>query len=281
METRVEILEHLQKTGKFTLSTPGKIYNQLIGNKPLLEALVLGAGGATAGYMGGKFMARKALAGVLAGKSPAEREAILRELESEDTSRFARRLGGVLGGLVGVAYPLQKAWRRKPGSTWKDQMGAMLSTKGQEDEALYRTQQALKPRPKKALGKKPFVSGRTPGMNKYQSFEFSDPFVSERVPISYSIDLIQRDPFLSIPQKAVTTGLLEGSAGGAKAGSSSGMDLTKAAIRAGVGFGTAYAFGRAATSVLGLPLPQAKKVSQYGGLAGALVNTGIFQELGK
>jgi len=95
------------------------------------------------------------------------------------------------------------------------------------------------------------------------------------VPLHASLSLIEADPFLTRAQKNVTESILYG-AEGKSAGKTTGRRVMESALRAGVGGAAGYGLGAVASTVFSLPDPFKKRLSAVGGVAGALLNTGIF-----
>ena len=118
--------------------------------------------------------------------------------------------------------------------------------------------------------------GRQFPLGKFGSAGFNNPMESQRIPLSFSMDLLQEDPFLRDKEKEVATSILGGSEDGS--GLTNGQTIARTAIRAGVGFVPSYAFGRVMTGIAGLPKEDAKRLSLAGGVAGAIYNTGLIQE---
>jgi hypothetical protein len=135
---------------------------------------------------------------------------------------------------------------------------------------------------------KGYSSGRTKlGMLEDQSEKTSaldvweDPlFNSERIPVSYSLNLINADPFLTLSEKEITGRVLEG-AEGSNSGLVSGRDIARSAIQAGVGGVAGVLLGKAVGALLSLPSPVTRRLSVAGAIAGALTNTGLFSEIRK
>lgn len=108
----------------------------------------------------------------------------------------------------------------------------------------------------------------------------ADELDQEVIPVNYSRLLVASDPFLAPSAKILTGDLLLAAKGG-PVGMTSGRSLYKAAIKAGAGYGAAYLFGRGLTSVLGAGTETSKKLSTAGGIAAAVINSGILNELGE
>ena len=108
---------------------------------------------------------------------------------------------------------------------------------------------------------------------------WGDPlFNSDRIPVSYSLNLINADPFLTLSQKDIMGTVLEGAEGG-NSGLVSGRDIARSATQIGVGGGVGILLGKAVGALLSLPSPVTRRLSIAGAIAGALTNTGLFSEI--
>jgi len=260
------------------IAAPFRGYSKYVEKYPLVKAGVLGGAGAAAGYYGTGLLINPIIKLLLVGKSPAEKAQILAALHQGGGVKRLQRAAGLVGGGLGAGYALNKAidW-----SSLKNIFGSLKSkdywkkhpeaSKAKEEADLKRIEGIkYKPQIKK------FTWGREASWQKV-AMEISDPFLGERVPIHYSLDLINADPFLTEGQKQIAATLTT-DAEKRSIGMTSGQKLMKSAVRAGVGFATAYLFGKALSSVMALPPPVVKRVSIGGGIAGALLNPGIFEE---
>ena len=265
-------------------------YGKTIGKWPLAEGAVLGGLGGVGGYYGSQVMARKILDMLLKGKSPAEREAELRRLREDGTLDMIAKVSAGLGAAAGIGYVAQKHMDTNRG--FRGAVGSILDPSYYNRNAKS-TLAAEKEKSKAAVAEagkaytplvSTFSSGRKyqPGLQKAGSYGMHEgiAFSKDRVPIAASVDLIKGDPFLSLPQKDITTMMLEG-AENSTSGLVSGKSLMRTAIQAGVGAGTGFLFGRAASTLFSLPPVAKKRLSGAGAIAGALVNTGIFSEIMK
>ena len=103
-----------------------------------------------------------------------------------------------------------------------------------------------------------------------------DPFYSKRIPVSYTVDLIRSDPFLTPPAKGAAEFLVTGKS---DSGLISGKDLMQTAVQAGVGYGAAYMFGKVLGSVMSLPKSTVDSLANKGGIAAAIINTGVLEKI--
>jgi len=258
------------------LDWPHRAYRATLGAHPLIETSALAGAGALTGYLGGGLAQQ--LLGRVAGGLPGDMGTDLQEWLADPANQqtFRNRLtaiGAALGGGYGLAKNL-------------DIYGGLKGAVGSMTEADYwnrpENRQALLQR---RLGQ---LLSRRYLLKKFQwdrgrqleAEEPADTFLQAETPVRQSLTYVGVDPFLSNNQKLHTQGLLVAANDGQTAGFTSGQELAKAAVQAGVGFGTAYLFGRVAGEILSLPSATVKGLSLAGGLAGALVNTGIFKELG-
>jgi len=266
---------------KSAIGNVTRAYHDYVGSKPIIEAPVLGALGAATGYYGAGFVIPKLLKVLMAGKTEQEKADMMKEYESENTEGLLRNLLGVAGGAAGVGYSLNKHLDLKGGlkgafDSLSDQnYWSRPEVRERVNAARDSRMAALRYTPQRT-----YSSGRS--LAKQASLEYSSVWApnmeQERVPIAQSLTLIQRDPFLTLPQKDVTTAVLEG-AEDSDSGLTSGKKLMRSAVQLGVGAATGYLFGKATSSLLSLPAMVTRRLSGTGAIAGALINTGIFSEL--
>ena len=258
---------------------PAKAYRATVGAHPLIETGALTAGGAAAGYFGAG-LAKNLLGGV-AGMIPGDTGTQLQEwlADPENESTLRNRLA-LIGGALGGGYGLAKNLDFGGGLGGA---ARSMTEAGYWDEPENR-KRLLQNRLATLLSRryryKKFQWDRGKVAADMGTLAAGDPFFQLETPVRQSLTTLSVDPFLSNSQKFQTQGLLLTSNNGQTAGFTSGHSLMKSALQAGVGFGTAYLFGQVAGRLLSLPSDTVKNLSLVGGLAGALVNTGIFKELG-
>ena len=100
-------------------------------------------------------------------------------------------------------------------------------------------------------------------------------FFTENVPVHQARNIIHRDPFLSLGDKVTVDGIIGGTPEG-DSGMTSGFSLTDTAIKAGVGAVAGFAFGKTMGNLFSLEDESIDRLSRYGGVAGAIYNTGIL-----
>jgi hypothetical protein len=261
-------------------------YNKTVGSNPLIEAAGLGTAGALAGYYGSGLAANKSLDALMAmtgAKTPQEKAAIRAQMQREGTMRWIKIISALAGGGLGAAYALRK--HMDTGSGLK---GALSSITNKDYWSKNpKAVEDFKKRHKEEKDKSYFDSAKErsdyldsiydSGRGKIASLQMEDPFIHERVPIKYTMDTIQRDPFLDLESKAYTNSII-GGAENAESGVTSSKSIMRSALHAGVGFGSAYAFGNVIGSIFSLPEKNTKRLSNIGGIAGAIVNTGILEK---
>lgn len=259
-----------------------KTYGDTIGSKPWIEAPVLGGVGAMAGYMGADLVVPRIVKLLMMGKSEQEKKDMMAEYNASDTLDLARKIMAGFGGIGGAAYGLQKHLDFSRGNEglvdsfiqgrkYWDKPGSQKALKGKIDKR--RSELEYTP-------SRTFDSGRSLKNFKQASYGMGLPsnFEHDRVPLAESLNLINEDPFLTLPQKEITEIVMEG-AEGSNSGLTSGKALMRSAMRLGVGAATGYVFGRAASSLFALPSSITKRLSNTGALAGAVINSGIFSEI--
>ncbi|MHC4617935.1 MAG: hypothetical protein ACYTEQ_09300 [Planctomycetota bacterium] len=270
------------KLGDMRLGAIPSFYEKTVGANPIVEALTLGAAGALVGHHGSKAGLRgidKALG-----------------ISSEDTQTSLE--GGVFGDVQTVATLFGSAvgmiYAANKHGDFRSGMGGFaksMTTPGYWDknpEALRRARQAGYLKGYGILGPKRYErrhygtgSGRM--SQKYgsekEAFVFGGEFTKETIPVHQSTNIIKEDPYLTWRQKDFTSGIVDSAEGGGGSGLTSGRQVAQSAVHAGVGFGAGYLFGKAMSSIFSLPPAQAKKVSKSGGLAGAIINTGVLEKI--
>jgi len=280
--------------GPIKAKAPAGLYSKYVEAFPAGEAALLGGAGALAGYHGGGLITSTLLKTILVGKSPAEQAEIMARLKKDGTVGLIKMLTGIAGGALGAGYAINKHIDTSRGA--EGAVGSMFDPEYKEKhpEYLKRQWEDAKEMAKntkynrKALGVPAYTSGRNEPMQKLNSLlkeayggevtGFSDPFHKQNIPIQYSMDLVNNDPFLSIPEKDATNMIIEG-AEDSTSGLASGRSFMRSAIHAGVGYGTGYVFGQMASKVLSLPPTVTKRLSTSGGIAGAITNTGILGKI--
>lgn len=265
---------------------PAQAYNKHVSSNPYVEAGVLGTGGALAGYLGTDLLISR-----LAPSATPEKR------------RMLRNIIGALGGAAGATYALQK--HVDPANPWESLADKDYWSKGNNRENLLARHQAnidssefdLEKVPKFDWGRGgrkidagtniiPYEARRLLPQEVQQRGElnlakegsFLSAFDGRTVPVRTTIDLINQDPFLDLEDKKIVNGLIVDSNNGFSAGKTSGQSLMNTAVKAGIGYGASYLFGKGIGSLLSLPPEQTKTLSQVGGLAGAIYNSGILRQ---
>jgi len=232
------------------LLAPFRLYNDTVGRSPWTEVPTLAGIAGLAGYYGGGALSDRFVESIAARSGGADPDRV-------DKVKNMLRLG--LGSSSAVLAALY-AYRKH----------AMRSTLGTPEERLQRAGDET-PMPDWSTpdSTRPFSFGRT-------KIASSDPFRLNIIPVNQSLDTIHADPYLQIDQKQLVSTLI-GRAPTDTYNNTSGRGLVRTALGLGVDFGAAYLFGRVMTGLAGLPSADAKQISIAGGLANALMNTGIFR----
>lgn len=98
------------------------------------------------------------------------------------------------------------------------------------------------------------------------------------IPIHYTLQQIDNDPYLSPYHKAIAARHIQEAAGPQRSGLISWSDVRRAAVGAGVGYTGAKLFGKTLGAIFGgIPTGVQKRLTQSGVVAGMLVNTGILK----
>ena len=286
-------LINAKQLDRVDMSAPGRWYDRSVGAHPLVETGGLAALLGLAGYYGGG-AAGKGLVSLLSRTLPADKQQAMQEwLDDPDNTQRLRNWGGLAGAGLGLGYGLGK--NMDFGAGLGGAARSMTTARYWEVNPEARNRR-LTARLNKVVTRPytgwpnrtyKFQWDRTPsdpmlpGDKVGDDMSAGDAFLHDEVPLRASVALLRRDPFLTGGQKNDVQGLISAAGGGRSAGFISGKDLMTTAVKAGVDFGIAYAFGNIAGRVLSLPPPIVTRISQAGGLAGALTETGIFSELRK
>jgi hypothetical protein len=284
--------------GNLNVLAPFQAYQKYIGNRPAVEIPVLAGLGGLIGYGGTGFAMRKA-AEMVAKGIPPERLGMTRQefdkelagiLQPSEVNRY-RLMGGALGALAGggaglLGYGTERGLGANPFQTDKE---FFQQNPDRLDHLRRRAQERIQ---ESMYEPGKFTYTRGQGFQKSSSDDaltiqnsmgmppgFDDPFVSAKLPVSATADLVMEDPFLDMQGKHAVVGLVQDSAGNDETGLTTGRKIMRTALQAGVGFGAAYGTGKALSTLMGMPKPLAAAIQGVGGLAGALVNTGLFKDL--
>ncbi len=95
------------------------------------------------------------------------------------------------------------------------------------------------------------------------------------VPLRHASELILNDKYLNPRQKGVILNIFENARGEGKSGLVSVTDLASAAVRAGLGYAAGSTAGLVLGSLFALPTPVTQQLSRMGGIANAVINTGV------
>jgi hypothetical protein len=279
----------MNKTAILGSETYGKTVERI----PLVEAGVLGGIGGVGGYYGGGLLAEQMLKLVMANKTPEERQELMRQMEEDGTLEQIRKMSAGAGALAGVGYAAHKGMDTNRGLSGMAE--SMVNPKYWEDPDVRRRLHAVdkaRLQAAESSGYPGYGRGYSSGRTLGKQGSLSDSAVSvindrlletgifnaPRIPISSSVDTINRDPFLTLPQKNISETIFSNTSAG-DSGVTSGKSLMQSALQLGVGAGAGYLFGRAASVLFSMPPSVTKSLSNSGAIAGALVNSGIFSEL--
>ncbi len=95
------------------------------------------------------------------------------------------------------------------------------------------------------------------------------------VPLRHAEELIENDPYLNPRQKGIILNIFDKTDTGGRSGLVSVSDLASAGVRAGLGYAGGAAAGLVLGSIFGLPTSVTQQLSRVGGIANAVINTGI------
>lgn len=222
---------------------------------PLVSAGLLGAGAAGTAYLAGPWALKKAYRAIGAHLSPQSRRGLEEELKDMDESEIARRLALVAGGGTFLAHMLQTTNFGRDEAGRSLMLPSMLKwnymTKGGQDYS-------------------------PPPLDYYSGPSATNALLDAPIiPLKHSKDLIWSDPYLSGRQKNIGTGVFDEAAGGKESGLISGSDIAKVLVRGGAGYLAGSFAGRTVANLFSLPPSATSVLSRGGGIATALINTGI------
>jgi hypothetical protein len=251
-------------------------YQENIGSHPGREIPLLTAGAGTAGYLAAGPLIRALVNSSAIGSNPQVKQMVTNFLVPGGDIETTKRRIAVLSAAAGLMYGLYKHadWRNgwqgfissttKPGY-WQDKSelaGTSAKPLNPMDKDLAEMTKAVS-MDKQALGAD---EGYMPAV-----------YTTQDIPVGHSINMIRNDPFLFQASKTRVSGILTDSANGDQF--TSKLNLTNAAIRAGADFGTAFLFGQGVGRLLALPSPIINRVSTAGGMAAAVIGSGILRKL--
>lgn len=259
-------------------------YQQNIGSKPLLE-IPLAAGIAGLGTYAVADQALDALSN-FPGMSKLRTSTRRRDQDEDELAATKRRLAIMAALLAGGATAYAHADLRGSGKELVDSL----------TQSNYWTSNPNVPA-RKALIDRFTLPGKSPEAiraeyensmrNLYKESmdktagEFYDEIAADptfhdlNIPVVKSINVVREDPYLLPSSKGIVSGLVSQSSPDDPYTSKFG--LVKTALKAGADYGTAYMFGQGVGSLLAMPSTMVNKLSQAGGMAYAVINSGILK----
>jgi len=232
---------------------PTKAYAEHIGSRPLLDIGTRAAAAGAGTYALSKPILNTIVRVAGTSKNPVVKAAVDRFIGS-DVNKARRRLAILAAGL-GAASGLYSH-----GDFSKGYKGFMESL----------TQKDYWKRPENM----PVDPDRPEEMLKIAAFDDPEGFFSPTIPTAYSATVMNRDPYLPPEHKTYTSSLLlKASEGRPKF---SRNDLARTAIRSGVDFGAAFLLGQGVGRMLSMPPAVVNRLSVGGGIANAVIGSGIF-----
>lgn len=227
------------------------------------------AGLSVLGYLAGKMAAKPLSMRLAHAISPEDRDAVKKKLST---------LGAILGGLAGT-YTGSRGLDFKNAESlikslfeeeyWKNNPDRATSRKIEMKEADKKTrfnQGQMRLRP-----------GYDPMLDLRKSSSDTDGFSAFMpvIDLDTSVDLVTKDLYMDPIDKGRVNYLLE-DADDDDDRMLSQFDISKSALRSGLGFVPSYFAGSLFGKVLKLPDPVRKRVSLIGGVAGAALNSGLL-----
>lgn len=98
---------------------------------------------------------------------------------------------------------------------------------------------------------------------------------ADAIPVDHMQELLLKDPYMTTDQKGQALAIVHNTGYDTKSGKTSVADLAKGAIHAGFGLAGGLVAGHVMGKLFSLPMPVTRALSATGGIAGALLNTGI------
>lgn len=234
---------------KFDVFWPIKKYYDTIGSNNLLDTLITSSALAGAGY----WLAPKVVKGLYKMTGGSDRDAADKEkelAENPDEMVSFRRRAAFGGALAGIAWGLTKHWM-DPGKP-----------AGADTNPLLPQKTAASWNNLEDFDDNLLVAGH----------HYYEPFDKTK-----AIGAFQRDPILLGSTKSQLYQLLDKSS--PQRPTTTGFNLTNAAVNAGVGFGTAWLFGQGIGKIMALPTRITDRLSMAGGITAAVLDSGILREL--
>ena len=107
--------------------------------------------------------------------------------------------------------------------------------------------------------------------------EFNALLTADTIPLDHARELIWDDPFLNSKQKGQVGAVFANTGENTETGRTSTANLAAGAIRAGFGLGGGLVAGHVLGKLFSLPTPVTRALSYTGGIAGALINSGVVK----
>jgi len=262
---------------------PIRAYNKSVGSNPLVDTGIMAGGGSLLGYFGGGALLNK----LFPDMDPKRLQSL-------------KNLAGVAGFGLGTLYGTGRHadtsgdrsdfiksmtdrdyWDTNPDAQARI---AALSKKRIAD-AHYDSESSFAPkftwgrsgekREPRALTPSAIFSSALGKEGSDKEASSFDAFDGKLIPIRTTMNLIDDDPFLTLGDKQLTNRIIYG-AENRDIGVTSGKNIMQSALKAGIGFGSAYVAAKGLGKVMGLPEDTVKKWSRGGELAGALYNSGFL-----
>ena len=244
-------------------------YEKHVGSKPLLDTAAIGAGAAGATYLASKPLLN-ALRTVLRTAAPASVQGAADRWLTDGGMDSARRRLTLLALLAGMGYGAYKH------GDWKGGMDRFLASMKDKNYWPNNPDRAA------AYGAGPAGPSELEQATEMKeaaldgSRDLIPGYYLKLVPVPAVTTMVREDPVLFEQNKDRLIRVVDHSGWHGK---TNGLSITDTAIKAGVGFGSAYAFGNIVGRMLAMPPPLRDRLSLLGGLGTAVVASGILKEL--
>ena len=241
-----------------------ELYQKKVGSNPLLDTAALSAGAGLVSYLAGGPII-KAVSSMAGVGSPQIQAAVQQYFaDPENVAKTKRRLA-LMAAAAGALYGVYKHsdWTGGMEGFKKSMTDPEYWKKNPERQAAYTAAAPLTAQEAVSMGK---------------TASYNDPYYDENIHVPTAISIVGRDPVLFPQNRARVASLVAQSSNNGH--TTSGFRITDTALQSGVDFSAAYLFGQGLGRVLALPQPVVNRVSAAGGVAAAVIGSGVLSKLG-
>jgi hypothetical protein len=260
--------------GDTNLSEIPRWYRKNLADSPAKASVVQGAGLGALGYAGAGIAAPMIVKLMTHAMrmDPATRASVMKNFKGDSLKRIQMATAAIMG-LTGAAYPLMTRSDGRPGKKLNSIFSGDHWDKNPERANQLYNQSIQDDANEDWDMDVPFQRG----VEKTGAFgDWDSPFLKEKIPVAAVQQYLSNDAYLSGGQKGMMHTIVDDASNGKRSGLISGKDLARGAVRVGVGYGAAFALGQTVGKIFDLPEPLTSRMSRIGGIAGAIINTGVF-----